>query len=66
MNALFSAPLPTDAVRAQFGLESVRNALVSLSLLGKSANVEHPWLTQTYAQLSIEERQLHVLMFGPF
>jgi DNA-binding transcriptional ArsR family regulator len=66
MNTYFSAPLPAHVVQAQIGLESVRNALVSLSWLGKSANVEHPWLTQTYAQLSIDERQLHSLIFGPF
>ncbi len=70
MNTIFtyppSATLSPATAQIQIALEPVRNALVSLSLLREGTSNSHPWVAQTVAQLSPEDRQRQRLVFGPF
>ena len=75
MSTLFMSPLSATLspmpAKIQVALEPVRNALVSLSLLSDSllsdaTRDSHPWVAQTHAQLSPDERERQRLIFGPF
>lgn len=56
--------------KVQLQLEPVRNALISLSLLGAGAEASgsggHPWVMQTTTQLTATDQTRQALIFGPF
>jgi len=64
----FSQQPAKTIAKVQIALEPVRNALISLSLLGSGAEGSnaHPWVVQTSAQLSAIDKIRQELIFGPF